>query len=240
LEQQAHHEKMIESAKSQVQPDYNFTDSDQKSAIEKLKASATNFDRYGHTGDSSLQSFEGSSLSPSEFYSALKKGFNLTLSRRELGAMVKRFEGKEEGRINCANFVAHFLKLGFKERCKQDEFRRRGAVARSEAEDKRRDSARRDRSPDSTASKDSGIDFKFTHADLQSAVQKIALASRDYNPNSPTALRLDAFDCKSMRPLLFRSMLKRCLQIKLTNKELGALMSIFDKTGGTEASKKDT
>jgi len=232
LEEKEHHQRIIDDIKSNIQVDYNFKDIHQQTAIEKLRLASIHYNKYQHGLPNQLNYFEGASLTPAEFYDALKRTFNVHLSKKELGALIRIFDVNGAGSIPCADFIIQFLKLGFEERSKINTLRLQ-KIQTTEEKNVTSPNSTSNLNPKEINANNIEINFNFTHEDLQRAVQKIAIAARDYNPTSPSAFSLHAFEAATMSPSMFREMLKRCLNISLTNKELSALMTIFDKTGET-------
>jgi len=70
------------------------------------------------------------------------------------------------------------------------------------------------------------VDFSYTQVELEASLRKLKLAARFYDPDS---VNLSAFDGTNLSPAVFREMLKRLFNIKLTGCELGALVDYFDK-----------
>jgi hypothetical protein len=70
--------------------DYNFSESDRKSALRKINTAAGKYDRTHHTAKS-LKAFEQAHMTPIEFRDSIKGTFDVTVTPRELGALVMHY-----------------------------------------------------------------------------------------------------------------------------------------------------
>jgi hypothetical protein len=70
--------------------DYNFSEAERRNALDKLNSAAAIFDRTHHTAKS-LKAFERAYMEPIEFRDALKGTFDITLTPKELGALVVHY-----------------------------------------------------------------------------------------------------------------------------------------------------
>jgi Ca2+-binding EF-hand superfamily protein len=75
------------------------------------------------------------------------------------------------------------------------------------------------------------VDFEFTDKVKFAAIAKMTEAAKKYDKNHPASVALDGFEGASLGPAMFREMLKRTFNLKLTPPELGALIAVFDKDG---------
>lgn len=75
------------------------------------------------------------------------------------------------------------------------------------------------------------VTYAFTDEERQSAFEKLTEASVKFDPAHAGPMGLTAFQASVLSPAVFREMLKRCFQMKLTNGELAALIAAFDKDG---------
>jgi len=71
------------------------------------------------------------------------------------------------------------------------------------------------------------IDTNFTQEHLRSGLEKIEIVAAKYDKNHPSSVSLDGFQGASMTPGIFREMLKRTFNIRLSPKELGAVMGFI-------------
>ena len=100
--------------------DMDFLEEDQENAHEKLRYAA---EHYEAGNSKSLSCFDGKDLSPATFREMLRRVFGMKLSGRELGALVSEFDTNDTGRINCNEFIVHFMMLGFNERSERQRSR---------------------------------------------------------------------------------------------------------------------
>ncbi len=92
------------------------TDSDRKSAYEKIRMAATFFKGDSTFSSNLWKSFESEELNPTEFKELLKGNFDIYLTPGELDAMVKMFDTDGNGGISCVEFMTTFFRIGLKER----------------------------------------------------------------------------------------------------------------------------
>jgi Ca2+-binding EF-hand superfamily protein len=203
-----------------------FTAEEQRVAFEKLSQGAMRYDKT-HPSAVGLEGFEVNSLHYGEFRELLKQTFHIILSDGELAAVVHHFDPKKEKRIASKDFLIYFFKLGFNERQKfhQEVLRRDREVTRQ------RERETQEKLELRWAQKEMKIDWEFSEKDLESGVEKLREAAREYDPQHPSAMSLSAFDALTMSPAVFREMLKRIMNISLTDKELSALVTHFDREG---------
>jgi hypothetical protein len=69
----------------------------------------------------------------------------------------------------------------------------------------------------------------FEKSDLESAMEKIVNAAVKYDRTHPGAVQLDAFDCESMPPHIFKEQLKMTFNVQLSIPELTAFVRNFNK-----------
>lgn len=77
------------------------------------------------------------------------------------------------------------------------------------------------------------IDMKFAPDDFNSALEKIRLIASNYDRSHPSAPSLAGFLGTAMKPKEFKFMLLRTFNLTLTDKELGALISVFGMKSDT-------
>ncbi len=68
------------------------------------------------------------------------------------------------------------------------------------------------------------VDFNFTRADLNEALDCIRFAAHKYDP---TQISLSGFMGADMSPASFKDMMHRTFRITLTSKQLGSLIKYF-------------
>jgi Ca2+-binding EF-hand superfamily protein len=62
-------------------------------------------------------------------------------------------------------------------------------------------------------------------------MQKLRTASEGFDKNHPAAPSLEAFDTAYLTPGIFRENLKRVFNVIASPKEIGYLLTLFDKEG---------
>lgn len=73
-------------------------------------------------------------------------------------------------------------------------------------------------------------EFEFTEADRDSAMQKLTVAAKKYDPNHPSAQALHGFERNAMQPAEFKELVRRTFNLRLTSPEVGAIFKIFDES----------
>jgi hypothetical protein len=73
------------------------------------------------------------------------------------------------------------------------------------------------------------VDKAFDEEDKTSIMEKINHAAEYFDKNHPAAPSLEAFEVSHMPPGLFRENLKRVFNIQASPREIGYLMTLFDK-----------
>jgi hypothetical protein len=92
--------------------DYSaVTEVDRSAALEKLSTAAFKYDRADPAAIP-LDGFFPAALSASEFREQLRRTFGLTVSTRELCALIDLFDGQAINAVDSQRFLQHFLKLG--------------------------------------------------------------------------------------------------------------------------------
>ena len=219
-------EKELLEKQNKLKVSYNYTEEDKVTAFTKLRDAARLYDRT-LPGAVSMSGFDGAFMEPHVFKEQLRRVFNLKISAGELGVLMHTFDDDGDGTINCAEFTKNFLKMGFIER--ENEIRnwnKKQAIAnerRMEQERKKQEALAKYNS--------SKVNYEFSEADFESAIEKLTEAAWKYDKNMPGAVSMVAFEGKSMEPHVFKEQLLRVLNMKLSPQELGALMSYFDKNG---------
>ena len=84
--------------------DLAFAKQDFNSALDKIRTIAGNYDR-GHPSSPSLSGFQGANMLPHEFKDMLMRTFHVSLSGKELGALVKFFDTSGTQTIDSQEFL---------------------------------------------------------------------------------------------------------------------------------------
>lgn len=211
-------------AKMNLDVDYNFSESAEDSAKEKLRIASTKYDRYA-TGAVALDGFECESLDPGAFKDLLRRVFNITLNSGELGYVVKRYDMKNTGKVLCKPFLTDFLRMGqemrYKEHVEQLE-RQRTMIEMAHENHQKKIAAVQN-------SESVRISSNFSDRHLKSALAKLTEAATRYD--KVRGVSLISFEPSNLSPLEFQKALKRTFNIKLTPQEMGATVDYFDKDG---------
>lgn len=76
------------------------------------------------------------------------------------------------------------------------------------------------------------MDWTFTSSDFDTAMEMIATAAKKFDKTSPSAPDVDALDCGTMKPGVFREMIRRTFGIQFTIPQLAAASKQFDNGKG--------
>jgi hypothetical protein len=207
--------------KTSLKVSYESTDGEKEMAFKKLARAAKAFDR-SHPGSMDLSGFDAKTLPAGAFREMLKRTFNLVLDGGELGAIMSYFDPKKTGQVVCQDFLIHFLRVGQAERNK---------VKTANLEKLRQDEIdRKQREVDILAAQwaktELDVSKDFKNDDKQSAIDKLQEAAFKYD--SQGSVSVSTFHAKYLSAAVFREMLKRVFNVKMTDKELAALISIYE------------
>ena len=228
--------KKLSESKTALHIDRDFFATDKSSAYRKLTIGAALYDRNS-PGCASLDAFNAKYLTPAEFREQLKRTFNITLLPKELAAIIDDFcNGGLDQNVQSQKFLNTFLKLGSDERDKKH----RVDLARQRREDAYRKNEHERAMKTAEDKINLKIDYNFDNEQQKSAFEKLNIAAKKYDKNSPGCLSLDGFTVKELNAVSFKEMLKRTFgMFDLTAGELGALMSFYDNSGKGLVSTKD-
>ena len=212
--------------RSIIDINYDYSEEDRKSALDKVAAAAFKYDRL-MPGTVQLNAFDGAVMTPKVFKEQLKHVFNIKLNAKELGALMNYFDRDGDGCVNCAEFLVAFFRIGFNERAK---------FVRAERERKQkleadRIAAEKLEKEQLEAKNKMKVSYSYTVSDKNSAFEKLRTAAKLYTKTSASAPSMKAFDGAFMEPHVFKEQLRRVFNMKLTPPELGALMHAFDDDG---------
>jgi hypothetical protein len=157
--------------------DFNFTKDDFNSALDKIRSIVSNYDP-NHVAAPSLKGFVGANMRAAEFKDMIMRTFQVQLTRKELGSLVKFYDTSGNGTIDNREFLAHF-----------------GRLLRVDQQNRRKLRIEADRSvmrklDDSQQEKDqlqrrSEIDrLKYGPRDEKSFLKKLREAAQEYAVNS--------------------------------------------------------
>lgn len=225
------HDRKLKALESKLVIDvsYEYTDAERDSAFKKLTVAAKKYDK-NHPGAMSLEGFEEKTLKPHVFREMIKRTFGVVLTPPELGACMHFFDPKKTLLISSRKFLIYFLKLGIAER----EADMRSSLSKLRADEALRIREHEEKLAAQWAKMELNLTFEFTEADTVSALEKLAEAAFKFDPASPGPMGLTAFNGKKMTPAVFKEMLRRTFNMKITAPELAALISEFDKDGSKQ------
>ncbi len=210
--------------KMELEINYDFDSNAETSAFNKLTVAATKYDK-NHPAAVPTTGFECDTMTPGVFREMVKRTFNLKLDGSELGAIFKFFGASPKNNvIRCEDFLVHFFKIGFAERNK---FRATSLKMQREAEVLHK-KEEMEKLENQWSKVDLDIDWNFSQLDKESALAKFTTAAKEYDPYHPAAMSLKAFEGEKMIPSVFREMIKVILNLKVNDKEFGALVKYFD------------
>jgi Ca2+-binding EF-hand superfamily protein len=191
--------------------DHAFTAADSASARDKLVRASLAYDKLSSTAPS-LQVFESGVMTASKLRDNLRKVFNVYLSARELGAVMKDFDAKGEGYVRSRDFVRGFLRLGTEKRA---EVQRQNVSSRA-----RSPTTKQSTEKEGPTSEETVADWRFEpeHFDAAAAKLETALLHGD-------ATGMAALNGIRMNPVELQTFLQKSLRVALDPLELGALMN---------------
>lgn len=76
------------------------------------------------------------------------------------------------------------------------------------------------------------MEWEYTSYDFDCAMEIIAVAAKKFDKSSSSAPNVDALDCGTMKPGVFREMLRRTFGISFTVPQLAAAAKQFDNGSG--------
>lgn len=207
--------------------DFNFSETDESRANEKLLAASIKYDPKA-PGSVSLEGFECEELSPLDFRELIRRVFNVTMAAKELGYVIQKFDVKKSGNVHCKTFITEFLRQGHEGRHKshieQLELQRK---LNEQAEKNHLEKIKSVQMSDTVA-----ISKKFTEEDLKSALKKLTKAAVFYDKERSVSLA--SFESKSLNLVHFKRALKKTFNIELTGPEMGALYNDLEKNDENE------
>jgi hypothetical protein len=213
-----------------------FTEEDFHNAFNKLTAAAVKYNKQSPSAGG-LQAFECSSMPAHIFREQLKLTFNMKVTIPELFSLVNYFERDDTGEVNCSKFICSFLQIGFIERNQlirnfQKMQRQKEQLAKKQLWDVDDPSQERNQNNDSNV-----VNFSFNEADFKTMLTKFLTVCTSYhdNRNSENINRLVVLQQAYLSPLGLKSVLKTVFNMKLSPKEVGAMVSYFDIYGKQQA-----
>lgn len=214
---------LLEEKRLESDIDFEINDEVNRSAISKLKVAAKAYDP-GSPLALNLDGFAAAMLKPNLFRDVLKRSFNLLLTPKELGAVVKTFSPECDGKlIPAGEFIRYFYSMGFSLRDKEikdQRSRQRELNLKAEAE-------RRAKQEEADNKGKLKIDMDYSEADAARANEKLLLAAAKYEKGAPSSLGLEGFVAIALPAAEFREVVRRTFNLNLRPKELGAVIRKF-------------
>jgi Ca2+-binding EF-hand superfamily protein len=204
----------------------DFTSEDWTTAMQKITAAAADYDKCSASA-MSLQAFQGSALEPPLFRDMVFRTFGVTLTPGEAGAVIKYFDKDGDGTIDGTEFLLLFTKLGFNEKTRRRDVRKKEKERRDQEQKKWWENKQRELEEKNKNT----IDRSFTDAHKELALGKIAECAVNFEIDEINRLALQAFQGSSMEPHVFKEQLRKTFHLNVSPGELGAIIDIFDKDG---------
>jgi Ca2+-binding EF-hand superfamily protein len=216
----------------ELEVDGEYNDIDRQNALNKIIEAAALYDKNA-PGCVSLDSFNLKFFTPGVFRETIKRTFNIILTPNELAAMIAEFNNGA-GNVDTQKFLVSFIKMGQDEREKRkliqlEKQRNMNAIREKVAEEKKKAA---------DAKNDLKVSYKYSEKEKEEAFYKLAIAAKKFDKAHPAAMTLDGFEEKSLKPHVFREMLKRTFNFVASPAELGAIIHYFDQDNTGEVSSK--
>lgn len=200
---------------------------DYETAMRKITREAERY-HSEHVSAPDLSVFNGSDMSVAEFREMIKRQLNIQLSYPEIAALLPLIGSKtKENQISTGEFVIKFKAIGWESR-QQRRTRQLNLINKKKEKEREELEKKREKL---TKELNEVVDFNFSPADRESAISKMTKAAHRYDKNHSGSMSLDGFLGRSMEPGIFSRLLKTVLNVSLTGKELGAIVSIYDNDG---------
>lgn len=227
-------ERKLRMAMQRVELDVaaTFTDVDREHGLRKIIDAAALYDKSA-PGCVSLDSFVSLYLTPGMFREVVKRTFNIVLTPSELAAMIAEYDNGS-GNVDTSKFLVSFIKLGHEER----EKRKAMQIEKQRNMDAVREKAEEMKKKEADEKMNMKINYVYTPEEKEEAFRKLAVSAKKFDKAHPAAMSLDGFEEKTMKPHVFREMLKRTFNFLPTPQELGALIHFFDHDNSGEVSSK--
>ncbi len=179
-----------------------FTEADLVSAMEKVTAAASKYDRTRH-GSVGQTDFLLGEMEPCDFKEMLRRSFNVKLTKGELGAVMHIFDKDWSGRVDGGEFMTEFFRLGREEESKRIEKMREREHRRQCSEREAAKLAEMEQQR-----QDSNQVGEFTGKDVQHIVRKLGKVAMNWDTNRCPVKPLKDFECK-MTPVVFKHQLRK-------------------------------
>jgi len=202
---------------------HEFTEADFQQAFALLTEGAIKYFK-GAPGSVPLNAFEVESLPPNVFKEQLKSVFGVKVTMPQLWALISFFDKDNTGSVNCEKFLIQFFRTGYEERNRIKQGWR--VTKLSKQEKNRRLQQAKEEQKALIAWQE--VDFGFSEEEFDSALSKLIHLCYNFDQRQVGPAGLMAFEAKALNPAEFREMLKRTFNVKVSPRELGALVTYFD------------
>lgn len=183
--------------------------------------------RYNPATDTTtLKAFQSRNISYDLFRHYLHSCFWLSFTDDEYNDVLEIFDAPDVGIIDGYQFMIAFIHLGGIRK------QQHALIKRKENEQfLKEQQAEEDRKLREAEKKNEiAADFDFTEATRELAMKKLAAAAKKFDPGHPSSPSLEAFNGKYMSAAVLREMLKRVFNLRVTGKELGAILKFFEES----------
>jgi len=203
--------------------DHSYSEADFQSGFGKLTTGAMKYSKSG-PGAVGLDAFEANSMPPHVFKEQLKLVFNINVTLPELWAIVDYFDTQKTGEVPCKHFLTQFLRTGIEERIRIRQGWRKEELLKIEKD--KIEAEAKEAEKEKKAWEE--VDFDFLEPDFDSMMVLFVNLCFNFDRRQLGPAGLSAFEVDSLNPAEFREMLKRTFNIKVTPRELGAMVTYFD------------
>jgi hypothetical protein len=210
--------------------DADFTPEDEASGLQKISQAAIKFDKL-HPSSLSLDGFNAIKTPPGLFREMLKRTFNVLLTPKELGAVVKHFDVDNSNEVDNKSFLNFFSRASTtgKFAIRSESIARcRKAIEDAEAE-------REAKLAQSWKQLTDAEKYTFSEEDRNSAERKFIELAKAYFGDKASQITFAPFRVRSMEPVIWREMMRRSFGVKFNNGELAYFLTLFgDKDGNID------
>jgi Ca2+-binding EF-hand superfamily protein len=191
-------------------------------AMQKLTHAAVRFNK--NRDGILLACFETRSLKYDELRIMLKKVFALDFSDAEYEQAFILFDTDRSGDVDGTEFLVYFTHLAtiWKKKEKTNFLKKKA----DHAEKLQREAELTEKAKHSR--EELAVDYDFGDEDAQQAEAKLMAAAKHYVKGHPAAKNVDAFDVAYLNPFEFKNLCFQTFDLKLTPKEVAALVGIYD------------
>ena len=163
-------------------------------------------------------------MPPHVFREQIKRVFNLSVTKGELGALVSYFDKLESGVVSCKAFLDRFLRMGMEERGRVSRMQRDEQKAKEEKEAAKR----RAREEEERQRALRAVNFDFSEPDFDAAIARLVATCHHFDPRTLGPMGWSSITADKLPFADFKTLLKLQFQLKFTPTELGAVVMFVD------------